>query len=401
MIEIETRKFVAAMEIAGSVVQRGTSIEVLRQLRLHANGLLSISATDLDMGCEVRLPYSGAPASPFLLPEPARIRKAVAHSGGDSVRVVPGEDGAVSVEAGPLALAAKGVPAGDFPTHGLEALAREDLRCVLGSAEIAAIGRVARAMSAEETRYYLNGIFLHALDDWTVRAVATDGHRLFWANLKIPGAMMARDRFTGVILPRGLINLVLRRFKRAEEVALVVGVPLPFNAVEVAEGTAPARGINPRVALAANLGDLLVSFRSKTIDGTFPDYTRVIPEAHEYRVVLDIATLRRALLSLVASSAAKRPDVTIRHEGGELRCSIATDWGGKDSRACASVVMLECLGLPEGYQIAFNGRYLLDCLNSCRGARAIFGLNGGMAPASIAGDEDAGDFGMVVMPVRT
>ncbi len=400
MIEIETRKFVQAVDIAGSVVERRSSIPVLRQRHVHANGSLAISATDLDMGCEVKLPYTGAPQSPFMLPEPERLRKAIAHAGGGQILLEPQEAGAVGVATGDFRLAVKGVPPEDFPLDIMAGFGRDVLTCVLGGSELDAIARVSRAMSSEETRYYLNGIYLHQIDDWTLRAVATDGHRLFWANLKVPGAVQDRCAPDGVILPRALITRALKRFARCDEVAFVVGYAAPANAPSAAEGTAPALVGYPRVAMSAAVGDLKVTFRSKTIDGSFPDYTRVIPKGHEHRAVMEVAVLRRALQALVVAGVEKLPGVKFEREGEGLICSVAAHWGGDDSRATVRVPLLDSVGLPEGWQIGFNGRYLLDCLDACRGKLVTFGLSGPLDPITIVDDADPVDFGMVLMPLR-
>lgn len=400
MIEIETRKFVQAVEIAGSVVERRTSIEVLRQMHVHANGSLAISASDLDMGCEVKLPYAGAPQSPFMLPEPNRLRKAMAHAGGGQILLAPQKGGAVDVATGDFRLAVKGVPPEDFPLDVMNGFGRDVLTCVLGGSELDAIARVSRGMSSEETRYYLNGIYLHVIDEWTLRAVATDGHRLFWANLKVPGAVLDRSGFTGVILPRALITRVLKRFARCDEVAFVIGYPVPANAPSAAEGTAPALVGLPRVAMAAALGDLKVTFRSKTIDGTFPDYTRVIPKTHDHRAVVEVAVLRRALQALVVTGAEKLPGVKIERDGEGLICSVAAHWGGADSRATVRVPLLDSAGMPVGWHVGFNGRYLLDCLDCCRGELVTFGLSGPSGPVTIVDEADPVDFGMILMPCR-
>jgi DNA polymerase-3 subunit beta len=398
MIEIETRKFVRAVDIAGSVVERRSPIPVLRQMHVHANGSLAISATDLDMGCEVKLPYTGAPQSPFMLPEPDRLRKAMAHAGGGQILLAPQDSGAVDVATGDFRLAVKGVPPEDFPLDVMNGFGRDVLTCVLGGSELDAIARVSRGMSSEETRYYLNGIYLHAIDDWTLRAVATDGHRLFWANLKVPGAVM--DAFTGVILPRALITRTLKRFARCDEVAFVIGYPAPANAPSAAEGTAPAPVGYPRVAMAAAVGDLQVTFRSKTIDGTFPDYARVIPKTHDHRAVVEVAVLRRALQALVVTGSDELPGVKIERDGESLICSVAAHWGCDDSRATVRVPLLDSAGLPGGWNIGFRGRYLLDCLDSCRGERVTFGLSGSNDPVTIVDEADPVDFGMVLMPLR-
>ncbi|NLS25724.1 Beta sliding clamp [Sphingomonas sp. S2M10] len=402
MIEIETRNFVQAMDIAGSVLRRGSPIQVLRQLRLHANGSLAVAGTDLDVACEVKLPYSGEPQPPFMLPEPGYIRKAVGHAGAGTVRLEPvrGDYEALKVTAGDLSLdAGTRTSASDFPEHDVQGFAHEMLSCVLGAGEIAALARVARGISTEETRYYLNGIYLHLVDDWTLRAVATDGHRLFWANLKVPGAKIHRDSFRPVILYRGLIQRVLARFRRCDEVALVIGSPAVANSPSSAEGTAPAPNVVPRSAFGAVLGSLAVTFRGKTIDGTYPDYQRVIPVRHDHRVIVDVVAMRRAMQALTVGSGWKAPNIRFVVDGKSLLCSINAQWGEEVNALQMRVPLLDGSAVTDKYQIGLNGRYLLDCLDACRGERLTMGLSGSGDPVSLADDVDA-DFGMVLMPVR-
>src|SRR5262249_2394432 len=115
------------------------------------------------------------------------------------------------------------------------------------------IDRTRFAISTEETRYYLNGIYLHPLPDKKLlRAVATDGHRLARAETEMP---KGAERMSGIILPRKAVQEVRK---------LLDDIDQP---IEIAVSDSKIR---------LDIGGIVLT--SKLIDGTFPDYERVIPQ---------------------------------------------------------------------------------------------------------------------------
>lgn len=411
MIEVESKRFCRALRLV-SELTRYSVVPVLGQARVHANGALSIACTDLDVGCEVRIPYEGQPAAPFMLPSPARLGKSLAHAGAGSVRIMPGDAGdrAMRIEAGPLSMDAQGRPVEDFPDQELRQFAQVEFECVFGAAEIAAIARVALAMATEETRYYLNGIHFHMIDAWTLRAVATDGHRMFWADIKIPGAEIVPDGVfarRGIIVPRDIINRIVTKFAKCDEVAFTIGRQVA-NAPAQAEGTAPTPQGMPRVAFAGKVGEMAVTYSGKTIDGTFPDYRRVIPTAASWHMTVPVAAMRRAAHACVAAGSGRAPGVTLARRADTLECSVSADWAVRSTdreRVRIAVPITASAGLPDNSEVGVNGNYLLACLANCTGETVTMGSewtgerDPSFCPIRMSDDGNA-DFGMVLMPMR-
>lgn len=394
MIEIGTKDLLAAMRFAGGAVERRNTVPILDQLRIHANGALAISGTDLDMLCEAVMPYEGESAAPFMSGDWRRLSAALGHAGGGQVWIDPGQP---VILAGDAEIRVKdALHADDWPMIG--EIAEEHWCGMLGQRELVLLARVAAAMSDEETRYYLNGIYLHALDDWTVRAVATDGHRLAVADLKMPGMAGLLGDGTdrgGVLIPRKAVNLLLKDWRKVPEISLRVGSAAPSNAVT---DTAPSR-VSTRIAFTgvaggAVLGGVVLRMLTKAIDGTFPDYARVIPRSNRIAVSFDVAAMRRAV-QMLSVMAPNRHFQAIKLELQAGRMMVS---GAFDGMAGEVPVPCESTAKP-GLTIGFNGRYLLAALAGVPGETVTVQLADANAP-SIWRDPSETDFFSVLMPMR-
>jgi DNA polymerase-3 subunit beta len=392
MINVQTKALLRAIAVASSVVERRNAVPVLGELRARANGVLTIAGTDLDMAAEASVAYSGDEAAPFLLGDHRFLRHAVGHAGVGSVGLTPSETG-IAVEAGELSMANNSTAAvDDWPV--LASMGDVETSGTLGRRELALLARIARAMSVEETRYYLNGVYFHEVDDWTIRAVATDGHRLMWADLRMPdkvGAMKA-----GLIVPRKMINLLLTQMRSADTIALRMGRAAIANQAAPAEGTAPLSQGAPIVEVTTVMGGMTVHCRSKTIDGKYPDYARVIPSEVSYAVTVDAAALRRAIGALAFGPTNITPALKLSIAKGKLEISAAY-LAQAEGRAAMTIAAEG--NAPAGFSIGFNGRYLRDVIDTLKGEKIVLGLGDGGAPATINDPAETG-FGAVLMPMR-
>lgn len=396
-IHVESRAFLRAIDLGGACVERRNAIPVLDRLRVHANGAFVVEGTDLDMETRAEVAYTGSACAPFLLGERGFVRHAVRHAGGDTVTLAIAPDEKLAVESGALSASiARDIPAGDWPE--VRPIVEPSFTATLGQRELKLLARVARAMSTEETRYCLNGVYFHSTGPDSIRAVATDGHRMVWADLALPGLTgeLGSDAHgTGVIVPRKAIDLLLAKLGRANEVTMAIGPSLAGNAVQPAEGTAPAPIGSPRARFSGQAGEVAFTLTTKTIDGTFPDYARVMRMASSGTAVqFDRTALLRAIRALSFRRPSSIPCLAFEGEGlGQVR--VSRRYGDQ-----ASAVGVDCVGLWPS-KCGFNGDYLATILSllDCEDVALIFGDAPASDPVTIR-DPGDGCFGSLVMPMR-
>lgn len=251
-----------------------------------------------------------------------------------------------------------------------------------------ALTAVRHAMSADETRYYLRGVYMHPFD-LDLRLATTDGHRL--ARLRMDGPVGSTS-FPAVIVASKTVSVLGRLLDNAEKSA------------KGSEGAAPAVQIEGDVAgsrlrfTMPTEGDGEVTVIAKTIDGEFPDYARVIPTAPEYR-----ATVSRAALAGVV----KR--VAVLAEGESRICKFV--FGEQKLAVSARSIdvgeaseELSCEYLGPVFEIGFNSKYLLAALGAIASDTVAFQCSGESdGPVRLAGWEDHDEVGsllQVLMPTR-
>ena len=227
------------------------------------------------------------------------------------------------------------------------------------------------AISTEETRYYLNGLYLHTVDKG-LRGVAADGHRLAWLDLPMPAGA---DEMPGVIVPAKIVAILIKLLKR-KPASETVSLRLTDKLVELA---------------LPNL-----TFTAKLIDATFPDYSRIVPPASANTITVDTDNLRQALARIDAlfDEKSKRGmrTVGLSWSDGALHVSMTSTDATDD--------------VIEDAVIAGNGRfaarisYLTDALEAFRSKRITLDTNGPTSPGiRITDPDDAATFA-IVMPVR-
>jgi len=368
-LTIERSAFLRALGHVQNVVERRNTIPILSNVQLVADeGGLSLTATDLDLAivetvpCEVQQP-GGTTAPAHILHD--IVRKL---PDGAQVELDYGvEDGRLVVRAARSKFALSCLPREDFPV-----MADGDLphRFVLPAADLRRLIEKTRfAISTEETRYYLNGIYLHAPEDAPVlRGVATDGHRL--AHIEIPLPQGASG-MPGVIMPR---KAALEAHKLIEDGEGTVEIALSDSKIRVA------------------LGDIVLT--SKLIDGTFPDYQRVIPAGNDKLMEVDCKSFAAAVdrVATISSEKSRAVKLTVNNGAVVLSANSPEQGSGTDE------VPVKFNG--EGpLEIGFNARYLLDIAGQIDGENACFDLSDGASPTII---RDAADQGAlyVLMPMR-
>jgi DNA polymerase-3 subunit beta len=351
-----------------SVVERRNTIPILSNVLIEAEeqGGLRLMATDLDLQINETVEAEVGEAGATTVP---------AHTLFDIVRKMPegsqveliAAEGRMQVNAGRARFTLSTLPRDDFPV-----IAEGDLPTgfELPAATLRQIIDKTRfAISTEETRYYLNGIYLHVSDEAqpVLKAAATDGHRL--ARVTVPRPDGASG-MPGVIIPR---KCVAELRKLLDELDGTVQVSLSESKIRF------------------GLGNAVLT--SKLIDGTFPDYTRVIPTANDKLLKLDPRSLEEGVdrVSTIASERTRAVKLSLDRD--RVTLSVTSPENGTASEEVSADYG------ADGLEIGFNARYLLDILGQIEGDVMEVHLADAAAPTLLRENDKAPAL-YVLMPMR-
>lgn len=359
-----------ALNHVTSVVERRNTIPILSNVLLSAdNNQLKLTATDLEREVVETVPTSvsqagGTTVSAHMLHD--IVRKL---PDGAEIELTRGEEeGRMTLASGQSRFALQVLPVDDFPS--LDA-GEMDFQFTAGAQELKRLIEKTRfAISTEETRYYLNGIYFHAstTDDVDVlRAVATDGHRLAQVELGLP---KGAEGMPGIIVPR---KTVLELHKLVEDSDGDVDIELSSSKIRFTSG------------------DLLLT--SKLIDGTFPDYDRVIPKDNDKSMIVSKAGFSHAVDRVSTLSSDKGRAVKFNIDGGKLTLSV----NNPDSGSATEELLVDYESDP--LEIGFNARYLLDISSQLDSDTAHFKLSDPGSPTMVLDEGDSGAL-YVLMPMR-
>jgi DNA polymerase III subunit beta len=369
-LTIERAALLKALSHVQSVVERRTTIPILSNVLLSVEaGRLALSATDMDLEIIERAPAQIEREGRTTVP---------AHTLYDIVRKLRegsqveldagGERNMMVLRSGRSTFTLQSLPPEDYPV-----LATGDLphNFALAAAELRTlIDRTRFAISTEETRYYLNGIYLPATKNDgvpVIRAVATDGHRLARVEMVLPEGAATMP---GVIIPR---KTVLELRKLVEESAGEVQIGLSDTKIRFAFGEA--------------------TLTSKLIDGTFPDYDRVIPSGNDKILEVDCKSFAEAVDRVSTISTEKSRAVKLAIESGSLVVSATSPENG------TAVEELEARYLAGPLGIGFNSRYLLDIAEQIDGDGVQLVMSDAGSPTIVRDSADASAL-YVLMPMR-
>jgi DNA polymerase-3 subunit beta len=369
-LSIERGALLKAMAQAQSVVERRNTIPILANVLIAAeDGAARFRATDLDI--EV---VESAPATvlrPGATTVPAHLLHEIVRKLPDGALVELADDGAsgrLSIAAGRSSFTLATLPKEDFPV-----MASADYACSF-TAPAPLLRRLFDkskfAISTEETRYYLNGVFMHVAegeDGRALRCVATDGHRLARIDAALPAGA---DAMPGVIVPRKTVG-ELRKLLDDDEAEIAVSV-----------SETKLRFATPGITLT-----------SKVIDGTFPDYQRVIPTQNTRQLTVDAEAFADAVDRVATVSSERSRAVKMQLSEDRLMLSVNVP----DSGAAEEELTVGYAADP--LEIGFNARYLLEIAGQVDRENAVFLFNGPGDPTLMREDGDASAV-YVVMPMR-
>jgi DNA polymerase III subunit beta len=371
-LSIERAALLRSLGHVQSVVERRNTIPILSNVLLNADaedgGSLSLTATDMDL--EIVESTAAEVSQPGATTAPAHTLYDIVRKlpDGSRVELQTSPDGNVlAVRAGRSNFKLGCLPTEDFPQMAGSALPHN---FQLGAPELRAlIDRTRFAISTEETRYYLNGIYLHAAkgDVPVLRAVATDGHRLARVEMPLPEGA---TRMPGVIVPRKTVMEVRKLIEDADE-------PIEFSLSDT------------KVKFAFDR----VTLTSKLIDGTFPDYERVIPSGNDKVLEVDPRSFYSAVDRVATIATEKSRAVKLSIDRGALTVSANSPESGSATEE------LEVRYDATPLEIGFNSRYLLDIAQQIEGDGCRFVIADAASPTVIRDTADASAL-YVLMPMR-
>ena len=367
---IERGALLRAVARAQSVVERRNTIPILANVLIEAEGdEVMFRATDLDIEVLDRAPAKVERAGA------TTVNAVVFH---EIVRKLPdgalvnlvddGASGRLTVEAGRSNFALATLPRQDFPVMATSEYASNFsapapvLRRLFDKSKF--------AISTEETRYYLNGVYMHVAESESgrvLRCVATDGHRLARIDAGLPDG--AAD-MPGVIVPRKTVG-ELRKLLDDDDAQIAVSV-----------SETKVRFATPEITLT-----------SKVIDGTFPDYTRVIPMNNTRKMEVDASDFARAVDRVATVSSERSRAVKMQLDEDRLILSVnAPDAGNAEEELVVAYS-------DEKLEIGFNAKYLLEIASQVDRENAVFMFNSSADPTLMREGTDTSAV-YVVMPMR-
>jgi len=362
---IERATLLKSLGHVQSVVERRNTIPILSNVLIEAreDGSIRLMATDLDLQVDESVPANVSQPGATTLS---------AHTLFDIVRKLPegsqvelsAAEGKMQVNAGRARFSLSTLPRDDFPV-----IAEGDLptRFELPAATLRQIIEKTRfAISSEETRYYLMGIFLHVIDD-QMRAAATDGHRLARVTIAKPDGA---DGMPDVIIPRKAVQELYRLLEELE------------GTVEISLSPTKVR---------FGLGSAVLT--SKLIDGTFPDYNRVIPTANDKLLKLDPKSFSAGVDRVSTIASEKTRAVKMSVDRDKVTLSVTSPENGLATEELAADYG------SDGIEIGFNARYLLDILSEIDGDTVEVHLADAAAPTLLR-ENDKSNALYVLMPMR-
>jgi len=370
-IVVDRTRLLKSLGRVHRVVERRNTIPILANVLIDTHqGHLVLKATDLDVEAtetsEALIEAEGGITVPAHLLYDI-IRKLP--DGAEIALSTKDEASALTITSGRANFRLAGLPREDFPqvstgkfTHQFE-IKSEDLKRL--------IDRTQFAISTEETRYYLNGIYFHVVTEETdvkFRAVATDGHRLALMECQAP---VGSETMPGIILPRKGVSELQRLV--AEESDGIVKIELSDAKIRFSLGS--------------------VVLTSKVVDGTFPEYQRVIPTANDKKLLIDRAAFTGAVDRVATVSSERSRAVKLSLGSGKIVISVHNpEQGSAEDELVADYD-------SEPLEIGFNARYLLDITGQLSAEKAVFMFADAGSPTLVR-DGEALDALYVLMPMR-
>lgn len=355
-MRIERNALARLLAATTKVVESRNTIPILGTVKLVADGdILAITATDLDIEVSASAPCEGDIATCV----DARLLDGIVKKLPASAEVEIDQDGhEISVKSGRSRFRLQTLPIADYPSFSdvnYDAEFEIDLAALVAPVQF--------AISTEETRFYLNGVYLHNKGGRLV-AVATDGHRMARNSVDPNEAGAFDGLLSGVIIPRKLVGL------------------LPKGRIHVSLSDGKIKFTAPEV-----------TFTSKLIDGTFPDYERIIPSGNDKLITFESPAMKQAAERVSVVSSERGRAVKLSFADGQATLAVrAADTGSADEDI--SVVYD-----GEPIEIGFNSAYVAEIIGNFPSGEIELALADAGSPALFT-SKAAPDLLAILMPMR-
>ena len=366
-VTIERDLFLKALSHGQSVVERRTTVPILSHVLLKAdNDKLTLTTTDMELSIVESIPAEihrkGSVAVPArMLHDVVRRLKEGAQIQLDFDSVT----GVLSLQSGRSNFTFSCLPAEDFPAINIDKLPH---RFSLPAKDLFSLLERARfAMSTEESRYFLNGIYLHTAKENELRAVATDGHRLAKVTISLPPAAVS---IPGVIIPRKTVNEVI---KLLADTVLDVDITLSDSQISF------------------TIGDAFLT--SRLIDAQYPDYEPVIPKTNDKSLTMHIRPFTEAVDRVALMASEKERGIRLKLTKDQPELSSASSESG------SAIEEIQVDYGNDNLEIGFNARYLLEIAQQVNSDEAEMLLSDTASPAIIRDLNDNQSL-YVLMPMR-
>lgn len=353
-LTIEQRDLTATLKRLASVVQGRNTLPIIANVAIRAAGSsATFTVTDLDIeatatvACTVAKPGACTVGAKTLADIAAKL------PAGSLVSIdYDASTGQATISAGRSRFNLATLPIEDFPVLASDTFASTT---TLAAHELAHVFAPVFAASDEETRYYLQGVFLHQRAGKII-GTATDSHRFAMANLE------RDDAFPDIIVPRKTVAEVVKSFPNGDVSVSISATKVKFSA--------------PHFTLL-----------SKVIDGTFPDYTRVIPK-HTNTVTFNADDMRAVIERVITVADDKSKGVKLAITADEITVSTRGAMQGASDSLSADAT--------DDVDIGFNGGYVLDVLRQVSGS-VTMRYNASDDPVTMHQNEGAM---YILMPMR-
>ena len=369
---IDRSALLIALQHIHSVVERRNTIPILSNVLIEAkeDGVY-LTSTDMDITVIEKVDLGESEVTQLgTTTTSAQMLYDIVRKLPDNIKVefLSEKNDRLGIKASSSSFALNCLPSEDFPS-----IAQEDFKHSFNIDAldlVRLIDKSSFAMSLEETRYYLNGIYLHAIKEDNVdklRTVATDGHRLSRVDINLP---QGAEGIPGVIIPRKTI-LEIRKI------------------LEDHTGNVSLSISETKIKLSFNN----VVLTSKLLDGTFPDYSRVIPEHNDKLVTISNQSISEAVDRVSTVSTDKTRAIKININKGSVVISATNP----DKGSASEHLDVDYNG--DEVEIGFNSKYVLDVTRQIKGNEILIKLSDSVSPTLVY-DKDDKEVLFVLMPMR-
>lgn len=364
--EVDKQTLLKSLSVANGAVEKKNTIPVLQNVKIEAqNGKITLSATDMDVlvtsNFKARMESNGSTTTPAQM-----FYDIIRKLPDDSLININQEDpNILKISSKKLKYSLPCIDSSEFPA--LNEGEFENEITIDSKSLCKLIDKTRFAISNDETRYYLNGLFLQSIkidDNFQLRCVATDGHRLAMSKSRCE----ALESEFGVIIPKKSVNEIRRVIDSSKSVKL-----------EVSKTKIKATADNSSIV-------------SKLIDGEFPDYEKVLPKSNDQVATITKKPLFDSVDRISTLASDKHRSVKFGLNDNKITLQI----NANDGSFAHEEVEVQYPG--KQVEIGFNSKYLLDVIGQVDKDELLMKFKDSNSPALVEAEDFDSVF--VIMPVR-